>query len=577
MATVRELVTKLSFRVDQTKLRNFDKKIGDIRNNVQGLTKNMRGFASSVRNVGVGLSAFVTLPLTALGFVALKTTADLEKAKIALEVFLGSEEAALEKQKELIEFAKVTPFQILGIQQTAGQLLAAGIESKKLIPTLNALGNAAKGNSEVFQRLVLNFSQVKTQGKLTGRDLRDFLVNQVPLVQLLAKQLGVSEKAIAKMTSTGKIKFKDVEDAFFNASKEGGFFFDLMKKQSRTLSGRFSNLQDTVTQLLDEFGKAIDRTFGLKEGMEALTKFIDKVRNRFTALSPNVKKLIIVFVALVALLGPLLIFLGTITIAILSLTAAAAALNIALFPLIAIIFGIVAAFIAVGVAIFLVIDDFIAFKAGGDSVIGSLIARFKQFGSFIAGIAKSIAIFFVNAWNETINAFNVAFSKIIELIKIVMDKIGSFILPFIVLITDALANLVTNIVESVFGAFTKSINFIKGGLSKLGNFGKSILGKLFGGENKIDVASAGIANVSRQINGDSASRSLIPNASNGLSRSIQNNANQTSLNQNINIEVPPGTPEQQVRFIEDSARESFDKMFNNEMTKNLMATPLAEQ
>ncbi|NJR73236.1 MAG: tape measure protein [Scytonema sp. CRU_2_7] len=228
--------------------------------------------------------------MAGLGFLALKTTADLEKAKIALEVFLGSEEKALAMQKDLIAFAKETPFQVLGIQETAGQLLATGIESDKLIQTMNALGNASKGNEEIFQRLVLNFGQVKAQAKLTGRDLRDFMTNQVPILKLLADQMGVNENQIQDLASQGKISFDVLEKAFFKASEEGGFFFDLMKKQSKTLSGVFSNLQDTFTQLLGEFGQAIDDTFRLKENMNKLIAFVDRLRNKFKSLSPEMKK-----------------------------------------------------------------------------------------------------------------------------------------------------------------------------------------------------------------------------------------------------------------------------------------------
>lgn len=166
---IRELITRLGFQVDTAKLRSVERRLTRIKKVSRATTANLREMAAGVRNVGIGMTAFVTAPLALLGLTAVKTSAQLEKARIALEVFLGSEEKALAVQKELIQFAKETPFQILGIQETAGQLLAAGIESDKLVTTMNALGNAAKGDSAIFQRLVLNFAQVKTQGKLKGR------------------------------------------------------------------------------------------------------------------------------------------------------------------------------------------------------------------------------------------------------------------------------------------------------------------------------------------------------------------------------------------------------------------------
>ncbi len=173
---IRELITKIGFRVDTGKLRATERRLVRLKKIARATTQEMRGLAASVRNVGLGMSAFITAPIVGLGLAAIKTTAALEKAKIAIEVFLGSEEKAIALQKELLEFAKKTPFQVLGIQETAGKLLGVGIAANKIIPTMNALGNAAKGDSAIFQRLVLNFGQVKTQLKLTGRDIRDFQI-----------------------------------------------------------------------------------------------------------------------------------------------------------------------------------------------------------------------------------------------------------------------------------------------------------------------------------------------------------------------------------------------------------------
>jgi hypothetical protein len=44
---------------------------------------------------------------------------------------------------ELSEFAKKTPFELVGIRQNAKQLLAMGIASKDIIPTLKALGDVS--------------------------------------------------------------------------------------------------------------------------------------------------------------------------------------------------------------------------------------------------------------------------------------------------------------------------------------------------------------------------------------------------------------------------------------------------
>lgn len=64
---------------------------------------------------------------------------NLEQSEIAFTTMLGSEEKALTMLKELTDFAKKTPFELVGIRDSAKQLLAMGITQEKMIPTLKAL------------------------------------------------------------------------------------------------------------------------------------------------------------------------------------------------------------------------------------------------------------------------------------------------------------------------------------------------------------------------------------------------------------------------------------------------------
>ncbi len=97
-----------------------------------------------------------------------------------------------------------------------------------------------------MERLALNYGQVLTQGKLTGKELKDFTTAGVPLLDELSKNLGKSKTEIQDMVSAGKISAKDMVDAFDSMTSAGGRFADLMEQQSQTLSGQWSNLQDTL-------------------------------------------------------------------------------------------------------------------------------------------------------------------------------------------------------------------------------------------------------------------------------------------------------------------------------------------
>lgn len=87
---------------------------------------------------------------------------------------LGSADKAKNLLADLSEFAKRTPFELLGIRDVAKQLLAFGITNENLLGTLKALGDVAAGTGTGLDRIAYAFGQVLAAGKLTGNELRQF-------------------------------------------------------------------------------------------------------------------------------------------------------------------------------------------------------------------------------------------------------------------------------------------------------------------------------------------------------------------------------------------------------------------
>jgi tape measure domain-containing protein len=132
-----------------------------------------------------------------------------------------------------------------------------GVSAGDMIQTLKALGDVSAGLNVPLERLALNYGQVLTQGKLTGKELKDFTTAGVPLLDELSKNLGKSKTEIQDMVSQGKISAQDMVDAFQSMTSEGGKFANLMEAQSKTLAGQWSNLQDTLAGIGEQIGLAI--------------------------------------------------------------------------------------------------------------------------------------------------------------------------------------------------------------------------------------------------------------------------------------------------------------------------------
>lgn len=218
----------------------------------------------------------------------LKSAADFQQSRVAFDTMLGSAERAKKMLKEISDFAQRTPFELPEVVTGAKQLLAYNIEAEKIIPTFEALGNIAAGvGKDKLPQLILAYGQVRAATKLTGAELRQFTEAGVPLLDTLAKQFGTTAGTIQDMISAGKIKFSDVEKAISGMSGEGGKFFNLMDKQSKTFDGVLSNLNDNFMRVgrnmigLTDEGDVVQGGifYYLTQGAQKLLDWIDTHRD----------------------------------------------------------------------------------------------------------------------------------------------------------------------------------------------------------------------------------------------------------------------------------------------------------
>ena len=283
---LRELITRWGFDVDNSQLHNLDATLNITKASVKALTVQ---FAAAGAAIGL----------------VLNEAGKQEQTAVAFETMLGSVELAKQKLSELHQFASKTPFTIPGVETSAKQLLAMGIQHTNLIPTMKALGDVSAGLSVDLNRIAYNYGQVKSQTKLTGVELKDFVRAGVPLITELAKNLNVSEDQIKTMVSAGQIGFKDVEKAFRTMSSEGGTFANMMDKQSKTFFGLISNAKDYFTLILRSLGTEGDKNSILEISKGYLIVLLDWVEANEKLIKTKLHK---VFESLVIALKPLFLF-----------------------------------------------------------------------------------------------------------------------------------------------------------------------------------------------------------------------------------------------------------------------------
>lgn len=184
-----------------------------------------------------------------------------QQLEIAFGTMLGSEQKAKALMDQMITTAAKTPFDLMGVASGAKQLLAYGTAAEKVNDTLVRLGNIASGLSIPLNDIVYLYGTTMVQGRLYAQDVRQFTGRGIPLVKELAKMYGVTAEEINSMVSAGKIGFPDVEKVLNSMTDAGGQFYNLMEKQSASLTGMISNLEDAWDSMLNDIGTSNQDVF----------------------------------------------------------------------------------------------------------------------------------------------------------------------------------------------------------------------------------------------------------------------------------------------------------------------------
>ena len=190
-----------------------------------------------------------TLIAGGVGAIA-KLGSEAEMTSTAFSVLVGNEEKAGKILKEITQFGQESPFDKMGLTENAKQMLAFGVETDKVMTYLRQLGDISGGQKEKLDGLSLVMGQVSAAGKLSGQDNLQFInAGFNPLKELQKMHPEKTYAELQKAMSKGAITSQHVAEALQHATQEGGQFYGMMDKQSKTLAGRFASLVDNIQEM----------------------------------------------------------------------------------------------------------------------------------------------------------------------------------------------------------------------------------------------------------------------------------------------------------------------------------------
>lgn len=186
----------------------------------------------------------------------------LEKQRISMQAIIGDTARANELFEQIKGMAIKSPFGVVELDQYSKQLAAYGIEQSNLFDMTKRLADISAGAGQDIGRLALALGHVKSATYLTGITLRQFSMNNIPMLKMLAdyysevEKRAVSTAEVQKRISQRQVSYEDVLEQIKRMTDEGGTFYNMQEKITESLAAKFKNLRDSFDIMYGEIAES---------------------------------------------------------------------------------------------------------------------------------------------------------------------------------------------------------------------------------------------------------------------------------------------------------------------------------
>jgi len=409
MSIANELNLSIGAEIDglQKGLDQAGKELTKFEKKVQGLSK----IGGQMQKIGGAMTIGISAPLIAIGTLATKAFAELEGVKTAFE--------RLNDATLLDDLRKATKGTVSDFV-----LMKSAVRAENFEIPVKKLGT------------LLEFA--RRRAKDTGESV-DYLVNSLVdgigrKSTMILDNLGISATALSKElkgVGVASLSVGEVSEAVERIAKRS---LDGMGKDVLTLTEQWLQVKTTIANSMTEIGAIIAPM--LKPVIELVKSLADKFKN----LSPEAKKLIVIFGGIAIAIGPVVAILGTVLVLLPSIIAGVGALG--------------TAFTALMGPIGLVI-------AGIGAIIYAVVKNWDSIKPYIIGTIN----YFIELYNESENvrmaiqglvlSFKIGFSAIKNIVSTAWEVFKSF--------AKATADIFGGIGTIIKGVFNRNFDEIKQG------------------------------------------------------------------------------------------------------------------
>ena len=437
--TLRDIFVAIGFQVDENEAKAAENRISDIKN-----------FAvQALGAIGIGLS------LSAMNQITEEFQAINNQIRNATQG-LGDQEEIQQKilksaQDTRSAYSTTAKYVSMMVQENS-DIFGSIDDAIAYNNVLQKMWRAAGKSNEEIEGLMEAVNKSFAKGKIDSETISQLLEQSPEAIQYLNKQLGSTTDQLEDMATDGKISLQDLYDAFMNNADD--------------IDRRFGDLSYTISDALlyirNKWGlwlADMNETTGLTQtisrfmtrAFDIMMSGLDKVKNGFEWLADRLGGTEKALALLAIVAGSLFLAFNfnKLTGGLSSVLKLIGGINLKTL-------AIAGAFIA----LFLIIDDFINFMQGNNSMIGEALEA--------AGIdADDMREKIIKAWNDCSgaakdfwNAIQPLIEKIGELFEalglgdsifaMIGKRIGN-LLDLIILFIDGLTGIITFFSELLSG------------------------------------------------------------------------------------------------------------------------------
>ena len=195
---------------------------------------------------------------------------DIENAEHKLTGLGHSAEEVKGIMDNALASVKGTAYGMGDAATVAASAVAAGVKpGQDLERTLKLVGDAAAISGRDMVSMGAIFNKVASSGKMTGEELNQLTDSGIPMLQLLADNLGKTTEEVRDMVSAGEIGFDD----FRNAIETG--MGGAALKMGETFQGNLENTKAAMSRLGKEFMDPFLK--GMTPALSTVIQIIDKI------------------------------------------------------------------------------------------------------------------------------------------------------------------------------------------------------------------------------------------------------------------------------------------------------------